>query len=296
MTESSEMSADVKTAARLKRGAVRKSKPKRGVLHVPPLWATSLGTVIDHLSERHTDEFVQTICSDSKLRGLLTEELLRRAKHGPELGDSDVVEVVLLAISDSHISWDGHRDGSSGVEHILKHWKVGDLPYRLKAALKKQFKTRCAKGAKVSNDWGAGNVQVDGRLEFELSNDGDGESLVPLQDAYIEYLHDLIFEESIPCRDDLPHTACVCDLDEIDIDDVAEGVQPYTCSWDAWDLQVNCAEESLRQDFMDEIEEIFDTGTKYGHQLPDHFATAPGKAHLSTVWIRKPRCRFVLRP
>jgi hypothetical protein len=287
--------SDDKTAARLKPGAVIKSKPKgkSKASHVPPLWASSLGTVIDHLSDRHTHEFVKTICSDSKMRSLLTGELLRRAKHGPELGDSDVVEIVLLYVYVRE-SPSGHHDGPLEVQHVLKYWKVGDLPYRLKAGLKKQFKVRCANDAKVSRDCSVGNVQMDGRLEFELS--GKDYGLQALEDAYIEHLHDLCFEECIPAREDLPSQEGAWDGDAVDIHDVSHGVQPETCLWDAWELNVNDAEDALREDFSEATAEIFDDDTNYGDPLPGHFVTAPGKASLEAVWTRKPRVRFVLRP
>lgn len=283
--------ADAKAAARLKPGAVIKSKPKSKTKasRVPPLWASSLGTVIDHLSDRHTHEFVKTICCDSKLRALFTDELLRRAKHGPELGDSDVVEVQLLTVGHfaAHATF-GNRPPEANSQ--LKYWKVGDLPYRLQAALKQQFIKRCAKGAEVSLDRSIGHVHTDGRLEFELNNNDDG-SLIALEEAYIEHVRDIVFQECVPSRDDMN---IPWDADEVDPDDVGCQYLTNTCYWDAWDLQLNGCEERMREEFYEEIEEIFDERTNYGDPLPGHFVTAPGKASLEAVWIRKPRVRFVL--
>ena len=280
-----------KTAARLKPGAVIKSKPKgkSKASRVPPLWASSLGTVIDHLSDRHTHEFVKTICCDSKLRALFTDELLRRAKHGPELGDSDVVEVQLLTVAyfEGHAQF-GNRPPEANSQ--LKYWKVGDLPYRFQAALKQQFIKRCSKGAEESLDRSIGNVRTDGRLEFELNNNHDG-SLVALEDAYIEHVKDIVFQECVPSREDVNIPR---DADEVDPDDVGCQYLTNTCHWDAWDLQLNGCEERMREEFYEEIEEIFDDRTNYGDPLPGHFVTAPGKASLEAVWIRKPRVRLVL--
>ena len=281
--------ANAAADARLRPGAVIKSKPsgKAKVARVPHLWSSALGQVIDHLSCRHTYEFVKTICADSKLRSFLTDELLRRGKHGPQLGDSDVVEVQLLTV--------GHFPNSSRPPEAdceLKYWKVGDLPYRFKAALKRQFEKRSSKEARVSSDLSLGNVHVDGRLEFQLNNNDDG-SLVVLEDAYIDHVKELGFEESVPSRDDLD---IPWDVDDIDPADAGCGSQNDTSLYDAWDLQLNNCEDRMREEFYDEIEKIFDHNTHFGDPLPGHFVTAPGKASLSAVWIRKPRVRLVLRP
>ena len=63
---------------------------------VPALWETTLGTVLSNLSAEHTDQFVKSVLGDSVLRERFTEELLRRARHVPDLGDSDLMEFVRL--------------------------------------------------------------------------------------------------------------------------------------------------------------------------------------------------------
>lgn len=259
--------------------------------NVPALWETTLGTVISNLSEQHTDDFVRMVLLDGDMRKRFTEVLLRRAEHIPDLGDSDLVEFVMLPV------YQNADDDDYSAEHSLNYCSVGQLPYWLKAALKTQFKDRASASASVSGMPGEGDISRDGRLEIKLS-ENDPESLQPLTNAYIGHLEQLIVQEGIPNKEDVgyPH-----DDDAADIFDVAPGVQPDTCLWDAWELSVNECEDQLREVFVDNIEGLYVMACD-GHPVSgDCFPLSKamqetGNAQVSTVWVRKPRVRLVIRP
>ncbi len=270
-------------SARLGRVAKRKRD-------VPPLWESSLGIVISNLSTLHTDDFVKMVLADGKLRARFTDELLRRAKHLPELGDSDLVEIVLLPVTiEMENPCQGHY-----ADHVLKYCTVGRLPHWLKGALKTQFKARVRGTAKFG--CGAdGNVTQDGRLEFELYED-EFETFEPLIDAYITLLQKTIDDESIPGADEF------FSEDEVDVSEAAPGVMPDTVLWDAWDLRVNESEDRIREEMTERIGELF---VLCGHNedvmTPDiqelnRATKEAGDATVSTVWVRKPRVRLVLHP
>ena len=199
---------------------------------VPALWETALGTVLSNLSTEHTDQFVKSVLGDSVLRERFTEELLRRARHVPDLGDSDLMEFVRLCPAHERES-----------REIVKYCKVGDLPYWLNAAIKTQFRKRCAHDARVSYLWGIGNITQDGRLQFDLLDD-DAETLEPLTNAYFEHLEQIIAEEGIPSKEETRFAEC----DEVDMDDVAPHVEYDTCLWDAWWMKTIAGECALRED------------------------------------------------
>jgi len=249
---------------------LRGAKRKRDV---PALWETTLGTVISNLSTQHTDEFVQSVLGDSILRTRFTEELLRKAHHVPELSDSDLVEFVDL------------RDSNS----LIRYCKVGDMPYWLNAAIKTQFKTRCAHDSKLSNhhySGGLGNVTPDGRLQFDLSYE-DPESMMPLIDAYFAHLEQLIREECIPNKEDTAYAEC----DEVDVNDVAPHVEYDTCLYDAWWMNINNFECNLREDYEERFHGLYELEEEtWWKAVGDGKA---GQASVSTVWVRKPRVRIV---
>ena len=256
------------------------------------LWETSLGTVISNLSTQHTDEFVKMVLTDSVLRTRLTEELLRRAQHVPDLGDSDLVEFVTLPVRENDLD-DGHT-----ATHCLKYCTVGNLPYWLNAALKTQFKSRCGKGAQLSRDPGEGDITQDGRLEFVLREDDTDETTLPLVNAYLDYLAQLGVQECIPSKEDIGYPDAI---DDVDLSDVAPGVQPDTALYDAWDMNVNDARDRIQDDIEERMGELF-----LLHAPPQNWTleikklnnamVGVGESRVATVWVRKPRVRFVLHP
>lgn len=258
---------------------------------VPPLWQSSLGMVLNNLSEEHTEDFVKMILRDSKMRKRLTTELLRNAKHIPDLGDTDLVEFLALPVHENEDD-DGYR-----AVPMIRTCQVGALPYWLNAALKAQFRNRCGGDAKVSDDLGQGNMTRDGRLEFVLCED-DTATYKGLQDAYINHLFSVIEQEGIPNKEDAGYPD---PSDDVDIYDVAPEVQPDTVLYDAWDLSINDAEASICEEFEERVGQLVclqamdlrDVPTLW---IPAQYAMHQFEIPQSAVWLRKPRVRFVLHP
>jgi len=268
------------------------ARPGRATIRkrVPPLWETALGTVVSNLSAEHTDDFVKAVLADGQLRARFTDERLRRATHIPALGDSDLVEIVLLPVTTEDHPCEG--DGQYA-DHVLKYCTVGRLPHWLKGALKTQFKDR-VRGTAKSGSGADGNMSQDGRLEFELYED-EFETFEPLIDAYITLLQKTIEDESIPNSDEFFP-------DEVDVSDAAPGVMPETVLWDAWDLSVNDSEDSIREELTERFAELFSLAWGRDDILTSEIRALnaatkeAGDATVSTVWVRKPRVRLVLHP
>lgn len=258
---------------------------------VPPLWQSSLGMVLNNLSEEHTEDFVEMILQDSKIRKRLTTELLRKAKHIPDLGDTDLVEFLSLPVYENEDA-DGYRAAPT-----TDVCQVGKLPYWLKAALKAQFRDRCGCDAKVSVDLGQGNMTRDGRLEFVLCEDDTG-TYKGLQDAYINHLFSVIEHESIPNKEDAGYPD---PSDDVDIYDMAPEVQSDTVLYDAWDLCINDAEGCICEEFEERMGQlvclqIMDLRDPPSLWIPALDAMREFQVPQSAVWLRKPRVRFVLHP
>lgn len=278
-------------------GCARLDSGKRG-REPPPLWESALGTVISGLAEEHLDDLVQMLVGDALVREKLTNELLRRAKHVPDLGDTDVVEFVTLPVVEQE-AWIGGLDLAVCAYRTM-YCTVGRLPYWLNAALKTQFKERCGAAPvpqkRARANAGEGCVTRDGRLQFELVED-DFDTVEPLAHAYIEHITRLAIEECIPSKEAVGYKDT---CDDVDLDDVAPGVQPDTALYDAWDLCVNGAEDRLLENVNAQFAHLFEL-----HMAPDAMspearkmalAMTAGEASVSTVWVRKPRVRITLHP
>ena len=105
------------------------------------MWETCLGTVLNNLSEEHTAEFVKTVLLNGEMRKHFTHELLRTAKHVPDLADCDIVEFLSLPVHEND-----HNDHHQAWPE-MRFCKVGDLPYWLNAALKAHFRDRSSSSA-----------------------------------------------------------------------------------------------------------------------------------------------------
>jgi len=250
-----------------------------------------MGTVMSNLSTQHTDDFVKMILADSEMRKRFTDELLRRATHIPDLGDTDLVEFVFLPVTETD-DGDGHE-----AMHTLSYCKVGQLPYWLNAALKAQFRDRASGTAQVSQVPGDGRLTHDGRIEFQLY-ENDMESHRALTDAYIDHLEYTIEAECIPNKEDAGYPD---PADDVDICDAAPGVQPDTVLYDAWDMSVNDAEDRIREEFDEHLAGQYlmhmgRHGTSWHALTFKKALEAEGAAQVSTVWVRKPPVRIVLHP
>ena len=274
----------------------RLGKRRRSKRQVPALWETTLGTVLGNLSVSHTDDFVKMVLGDSQLRKRFTQELLRRAKHLPILGDSDTVDIVVLTVDQ-----EARFEGVSEIAVPSVYYgscPVGSLPYWFKAGLKHQFQNRCKANATVASR-AEGVVTHDGRLEFHIV-EADKDSWEPLIEAYFDHLHTVIRDEAIPSREDLGLDAIDTD---IEVCDVADGVQPDTTLYDAWDLAINENRDLLTEELYERFADLFTVHQQYQdcHYKRDvqelvHALNNTGEAHISTVWVRKPRVRIFLTP
>lgn len=260
---------------------------------VPPLWQSSLGMVLNNLSEEHTEDFVEMILRDSKISKQLTAELLRKAKHIPDLGDTDLVEFLALPVYENQDDDGYHAVPTTGT------CPVGKLPYWLNAALKAQFRNRCGGDAKVSTDLGQGNMTRDGRLEFVLCED-DTATFGGLRDAYINHLFSVIEHEGIPNKEDVGYPD---PSDDVDIFDVAPEAQMNTVLYDAWDLNVNNAEANICEEFEERLAQLVSLqcmvsrpGDAQQLWVPTLDAMRDFQVPQSAVWLRKPRVRFLLHP
>jgi hypothetical protein len=273
-------------------GTVSRLKRAKRNRDVPPLWESSLGSVIANLSEQHTDDFVKMVLGDGVLRKRFTDELLRRAVHIPELGDTDLVEFVVLPVYECE-----PPDEGAYAEHHLRYVPVGRLPHWLNGALKAQFKTRCSKHAKSTLHFADGIVTPDGRLEFELFEDNP-ETFEPLIDAYISCLQRTIRDECIPSKEDAGYAD---PLDDVDLSDAAPGVQTETVLYDAWDLSLNDAEARLREQLIEGFADLCSLWLKEDLLSAEMRALSMAMketnvATSTAAWMRKPRVRMLLHP
>jgi len=178
----------------------------------PPakLWTFALESVLDQLAEEAPEQIVKLIERNATLRKLMIEEIVRKPHPSPQLGDTDIIEVFRVEVDvgeapDLHPSHPSHHDD----------WRVtvGELPRRLRTALKHEFETYasateandCDRMAEHGELW----CSLDGRICFSgTTNKKHKYGLNPLkwvEDAYIAVVEGaiadqmfLILEESKP--------------------------------------------------------------------------------------------------
>jgi hypothetical protein len=258
----------------------RAKKKKLTPIKVDPLWSIAIGSIIPNLSTERTAEFVDLCMSDAKLRWSLTEALLKRARHIPCLCASDHVEIVTL--------WPWDSDEQSLQNDQVWHKEVrtvGSLPHQIQAALLDDF--RQSSSGHTSVDDANGFHTSDGMVQYNL-RENDQDTYQWMLDSYHQVLDRTASEEGIPSRDEVGYMD-----DDVDLDDVAPGIQPDTVLWDAWDYRVNTAADRIEEEMVDQVETYFfgEPGKRTG---ASPFAGEPTTEHRqSTVWIRKPRVRFL---
>lgn len=257
-----------------------------------PLWQTSLGVVISNLSQEHTDDFVQLVLGDSKLRQRFTDELLRRASHVADLGNTDLVEFVVLPVLETD-DGDGHTS-----EFEIKYCKIAALPYWFNAALKALFRDRASSDPMTPSLPGEGYFTKDGRLEVHFYEDNQ-ETHQPLIDAYIGHLDYTSRADCVPTREELGFFDA---SDEIDLSEVAPEVPEEGVQFDAYQMSLNDGEDRIREEIDEKLTELYmmhlvcddDESSWLNDRRFKNAQQTDGSAASSTVWIRKPRVRIVV--
>lgn len=255
---------------------------------VPSLWQSALGTVLSHLSTSHFEQLVDGLVKHPETRKALTERLVRKAQHGPTLGDSDLVEVVK------------QQPCKSGTclftEETRCVIRVGQLPYRIRVAIKQLFSTATSR-SKQRCASGFGNYTEDGRVLFVLEDPNDNGASARADDllaqwthAYIKQLKKLIFDDCISSNE------VVDQIGEFsDWQDFYPHVQGDTLEHDAYEFTFNNAEDTLRDEFESELMEIFTDDMDDVTAHFDEFKREPVVQSVDQVWVRKPRVRVLVR-
>lgn len=255
---------------------------------VPPLWQSALGTVLSHLATSHFEQLVDGLVKHPETRKALTERLVRKAQHGSTLGDSDLVEVVKQQPCKSQTSL--------FTEEIRCVIRVGQLPHRIRVAIKQLFSTATSRKHKRCS-WGFGNYTEDGRVLFVLEDPNDSgahrpdDRLADWTDAYIKQLKKLIFEDCIGLNEGVD--------DEVgefgEWQDFYPHVQSDTLEYDAYEFIFNNAEDTLRDAFETQLMEIFTDDMDEVTTHLDKYNCEPVIQTVDQVWVRKPRVRVLVR-
>lgn len=251
-----------------------KRKRKTAEPQEPALWGFALRAVVDQLAQERPEEFVHYITRDAKIRALLTEELVRKHHPGPQLSDSDLIEV-----------YDCFRTDASFPGYDQWFAPVADLPWRLRMV----FKCEYVHAASMYRDDGVfpseGCITNDGRIEYNVN---DQYFMGLMADMYINMVAELATTEGIPTNDNLEGTK----LDDVlDFDLIAKfpHLHANTMLYDAH--QYNYLEggaHELRMQFQSDWDDYF---FMKRHRAESFTAD---QVSLLATWVRKPKLRFLV--
>ena len=258
---------------------------KKNDAEPPPLWRISLDQVLRMVADEHPETLVRMVARDSKLRDLMTEELLRKQHPAAQLGDSDLIEVFRISVNVDNCPkiYPEHHD-----EFFMK---VGDLPWRLRMAIKHEYDMNAGLLSQPDPDFGRfpshGELYFskDGRIVFELPLHKKG--LVKagwIEDAYISIVKGFVEEHNVPSWEDVQGAK----WDDMDIQDQFPHVIDNTLEEDAYTLQLNANEELLRKKVRRDIRVAFML-----KNIVPSTATEGQKEviPIKQAWVRKPKVR-----
>ncbi len=248
-----------------------------------PLWQISLDMVLRQVADEHPETLVRMIARDSKLRNLMTEELLRKPHPVAQLGDSDLIEVyrICMDVGDHPKIYPMHHD-----EFFMK---VGDLPWRLRLALKHEYDMNAGALSHPTPDperlpsHGELYFSKDGRIVFEIEKD----TMSPchatwLENAYLRIVRGFIEEHDVPSWEDVQGAK----WDEIDIQDRFPHVVKDTLEDDAYLMQINY--DNIRKRIRREIRRAFVNKKIVASAVTEgQECVIP----IRQAWVRKPKVR-----
>lgn len=235
-----------------------------------PLQLQAARSVLEQLMGEHPDEFVDLITSDSKMRKILVDRVVKAERASPQLADSDTVEI--FQIYETHAR---KRDV-----------KVKSLPFRFRAALKKIYyeSLTLAEGLRYEKkplDVYRALFCKDGVLEFTVHPTRvECETVEKFCEVYLKLVEELSFYEAVPAREDVPGA----DLDEIDVIDRFDAVMPDTPLHDAYDMRVNDREAQVLEKCAEDIADFLEDDRVLW--------TLAERKDWGIVWQRKQRVRF----
>lgn len=251
------------------------------------LWTFALESVLDQLAEEAPEQIVKLIERNATLRKLMIEEIVRKPHPSPQLGDTDIIEVFRVEVDvgeapDLHPS---HHD----------EWRVtvGELPRRLRAALKHEFETYasateandCDRMAEHGELW----CSLDGRICFSgTTNKKHKYGLNPLkwvEDAYIEVVEGAIADEQVPDWEEVQGAK----WDDVNLLDRFPFLQNNTLLWDAYDYHLNDnGENRIRELVSMEFRSAFCPQEIVHSEVNKE---TPPTVPVGAAWVRKPRMR-----
>lgn len=242
--------------------------------------------VLRQVADEHPETLVRMIARDSKLRNLMTEELLRKPHPATQLGDSDLIEVyrICMDVGDHPKIYPMHRD-----EFFMK---VADLPWRLRLALKHEYDMNAGALSHPTPDperlpsHGELYFSKDGRIVLELEKDPKTRVMAEwVEEAYLRIVRGFIEEHDVPCWEDVQGAK----WDDIDIQDRFPHVIKDTLEEDAYLLQINSDDDELiRKRIRREIRKAFMTKEVVPSAVTEG---QEGVIPIRQAWVRKPKVR-----
>ena len=257
------------------------------------LWTFALESVLDQLAGEAPEKIVQLIEKNATLRKLMIEKIVRKPHPSPQLGDTDIIEVfrVEVDVGDATDATDvthlhpGHHDG----------WcvTIGELPRRLRTALKHEFEMHAS--ATEANDrermaeHGELWCSMDGRICFSgTTNKKHKPGHTPLkwlEDAYLAVVEGSVAEDDVPGWEEVQGAK----WDDVDLLDKFPFLQKDTLLWDAYDHNLNDSGESRIRDLVrNEFRSAFcSPNVVHSYVDEDNPPTVP----VGAAWVRKPKMR-----
>ena len=261
-----------------------------------PLWQTNVTGVLPRLFEEHKEQFLNALMAQHDMRDAIEERMLARCHPTSVLADEDVIEV----IHTEKVDEERYTMMSMYVTELpvaqKNLIKVGKLPYRIRAALKRKFQALVEKTDRDGGKWAA-----DGVMEFDAWERGNRSSEENFGNAHWvfgRYCEEA--ESHVPNvkKDvDLPEeTEQYCLLD--DHKKICElfAVQPNTLEFDAACFHI-CDEASytdaFEQAFEQEYEGLFKKDA-LKQMADDSLPPTQESARNGQVYARKARARLFL--
>lgn len=249
------------------------------------LWTFALEAVLSQIAAEAPDQLVEMIASDAQLRQLMVEEIVRKPHPALQLGDTDIIEVFRMDVDIGEGLHPGHHD----------EWRltVGELPRRLRTALKYQFDMYALAVEKEDSDrmptHGEFWCSADGRLCFECTSTANRKNTKWVQDAYMNMVEGVVEEENVPGWQEVQ----CAQWDDVNPTDNFAFLVEDTLLYDAYDCSINqdMGEERVRKLVHEQFRDTF-CSLAIGCDAMDEkrYSTGP-TTPLSTAWIRKPKIR-----
>ena len=253
------------------------------------LWGFALEAVLDQIADEAPEQLVRMIERNGKLRKLMVDEIVRKPHPSLQLGDTDIIEVFRVKDLNDETA------GSASHPGHVEDWcvAVGDLPRRLRTALKHEFDMHASAIDRDARTGWPDHAEFfkspDGRICFECTTKKALQLTTWVEEAYLAELNGTIDQEDLPDPIICPYTY----WEDVDLADEFPFLIKETQLWDAYDLNLNNKGEwrirrLVRQEFFNAfcMPYVLDCD-KEENEVRHTRQSIP----VGASWVRKPKMR-----